>query len=111
MRRPGIHGWIGGRHGSPTEYGLPLDDSYLFEDQEEPDPEPQPCACAGLDWTGCECQPLPDDPDFEDLVEIMETPTPAGDDWTPVKIESEEKDERTFRQVLAGVFRPGLGGR
>lgn len=35
-----IHGWIGGRYGSPTEYGLPLDDSYLFEDEEEEeDPE------------------------------------------------------------------------
>jgi hypothetical protein len=100
--RNGIHGWIGGRFGSPTEYGLPLDDSYLYEEEEE-DPEPQPCACGGLEWIGCKCQP--------DLVEACESPAPAGDDWTPVKIESEEKDERTFRQVLAGVFRPGLVGR
>jgi hypothetical protein len=91
--RNGIHGWIGGRHGSPTEYGLPLDDSYLFEGQEEdPEPDPRPCACAGLDWIGCDCQIRPNDPDFEDLVEIMESPAPAGDDWTPVKIKEVERD-------------------
>lgn len=77
--RNGIYGWLGGRYGSPTEYGQPLDDSYLYEDEEDP-------------------------------VEILEAP--AGDDWTPVKIETqmEAEDEGTYRQVLAGVLPPGLGG-
>lgn len=77
----GIHGWIGGRFGSPTEYGLPLDPSYLYEEEDRAEDEPaQPCACQGAEWIGCECQ-LSDDP--EDWLPVLEEDGP-DDDWTPV---------------------------
>jgi hypothetical protein len=104
MRRPGIHGWIGGRYGSPTEYGLPLDDSYLYEnEEEEPDPEPQPCACAGEGWIGCACQEAEDGPDLGDLVEILFEINRAGDDWTPVKIGAHDREHCPKQGVPAGT--------
>lgn len=93
----GIHGWIGGRHGSPTEYGLPLDDSYLYEDEDAADPEPsQPCPCEGAEWLECVCQagqiekPL-HDPDL--MQREAEKASHDGDDWTPVKIKETEPYE------------------
>jgi hypothetical protein len=91
----GIHGWIGGRYGSPTEYGLPLDDSYLFEGQEEEDePDPLPCACKGEGWVGCDCTGRAgalDAEALEDALLLEPDPEPeagaGGDDWTPVRIE------------------------
>lgn len=96
----GIHGWIGGRYGSPTEYGRPLDDSYLFEENEEPEEEePQPCPCAGAEWIGCYCQPLAEAPAFEDLAEPA---APSGDDWTPVKIREPEVSHAGRLEALPG---------
>ncbi len=66
--------------------GLPLDDSHLYEDEIEEEAEPQSCPCEGREWINCVCQMDVCDRAFEGLVEILETPTPAGDDWTPVKI-------------------------
>jgi hypothetical protein len=95
MRSPGIHGWIGGRYGSPTEYGLPLDDSYLYEmeDPEEEDPEPQPCACAGAGWAGCECQPVAE----------LEDQAAGGDDWTPVRIGEPKHVHNEAPGIPAGI--------
>ncbi len=103
MRSSGIHGWIGGRYGSPTEYGLPMDDSYLHEGQEEeeePDPEPQPCACAGAEWIGCACQAA-----AADLVEEDFEIEAAGDDWTPVRIGPHD-----YENFSPPGIPPGLAG-
>lgn len=92
MRSASIHGWIGGRYGSPTEYGLPLDDSYLFEAWDEDDDEtPLLCLCAGNGAAGCDCTGRPGEPTAEELEDALflepdlDADADAGDDWTPVR--------------------------
>lgn len=60
MPRDNIHGWIGSPWGgSPTEYGLPLDDSYLCEQEPEEEEDPEEESLFGT------CPPEPEEEEDE----------------------------------------------